>query len=91
MPFEDFSSAAETYTVNDKFSLYPKHGPIIINIPIRGIDATEVERIRNRNRRVCVRLFVKYRDSFTDNRYANFGYSVEVMGLSILPKYNDSN
>lgn len=93
-PFVDFTSAAEHTEVSHNFSLSPNttaHS-MVINIPIkRQISEPELDGIRSARLKICVRLCVKYRDSFNPRRYANFGYFVGPGGLGTLPKYNDSD
>lgn len=93
-PFTDFTSAAEHTEMPHKFSFPPNatEHPIVINIPIkRQIAEPELDAIRSARRKICVRLYVKYRDSFNPHRYANFGYFIAPGGFGTLPKYNDSN
>lgn len=90
--FEDFSSAADYFKSKNKFSLYPGHDPIVINIPIRrGLSETEREAVRGARLYVCVRVRLSFRDSFAPERYSNFGFWVMYEGMGFLPKYNDSN
>lgn len=91
-PFMDFTQAAEYTKKTDRFSLYPKHDPVVINIPIRTrVTEQQREAVRKAKLRVCFRVCVNYRDTFGSDRYANFGFAVEATGLGFLPKYNDSN
>ncbi|MFL6314511.1 MAG: hypothetical protein ACJ71W_20595 [Terriglobales bacterium] len=91
-PFVGFTGKADYSKRADVFSLYSKDKPVIINIPIETTITPEKQRaIKHHQLLLCVRLLVNYRDSFTPNRYANFGYVVMGGGLGFLPKYNDSN
>lgn len=91
-PFVDFTSAADHFGSSNRFSLHSRHKPTVINIPLRqGITPQQVRSVHQGELDVCVRVKVVYRDAFTPNRYANFGYMVDATGFRFLPKYLDSN
>lgn len=91
-PFIDFTGAVDHFASTNPFSLYSKHEAMAINIPVRkDILPHQVSAILKGDLEVCFRIKIEYRDAFTPCRYANFGYSIEGLGLRFLPKYNDSN
>ncbi len=93
LPFNDFTTSADHFKSTYKATLYPKHTPLIVNIPIRaGLTDAQLSDLRQLRLYACIRVRVAYRDTFSiSDRYANFGFYVLLDGLSFLPKYNDSN
>jgi hypothetical protein len=93
LPFDDFTSSADYFKSTDKITLYPKHQPLIVNIPIRtGVTDAQLSDLRQLRLYACIRIRVTYRDVLSaKSRYANFGFHVLGDGLGFLPQYNDSN
>jgi hypothetical protein len=89
----DFTDAADHFVSTDKITLYPKHNPLVINIPIRaGLSSAQLSDLKKLRLYACVRVRAEFRDVFQrDRRYANFGFYVMPEGFGFLPKYNDSN
>jgi hypothetical protein len=88
----DFTPAADHFKSSEPLAMYPNHGPLVINIPITsGLTDAQLSDLRHLRLYACVRIRVTYRDSFTQGRYANFGFYVLANGLGFLPKYNDAN
>jgi hypothetical protein len=91
-PFTDFTEAADYFSSQSPYSIYPHHDPIILNVPIRaGLSETQLVDLRELRLYACVRIRVAFRDAFSPNRYSNFGLYVMREGMGWLPKYNDSN
>ena len=91
-PFTDFSPAADHFVCDEPKSLHPKSKPLVVNIPLRrGLRPGEEHMIKTHAQDVCIRVLVKYRDAFSPNRHANFGYMLDADGFRFLPKYQDSN
>jgi hypothetical protein len=92
-PSSDFTGAADYFASTDKLTLYPKHGPLVVNIPFRsGLSAVQIAEITHLRQYACVRIRAEFRDAFSGGRrYVNFGFYVMLEGLGFLPKYNDSN
>jgi hypothetical protein len=91
-PVMDFSSKADYASVADRFSLPPNHEGRVINIPFtQGLSEADRLDLGHARRTAYVRLRVTFRDAFTPNRYAEFGFYVMFDGLGSLPKYQDSN
>jgi hypothetical protein len=91
-PVADFTPNADHRDVAERFSLPPNHEPLVVNIPFtNGLSDADRADVGNARRTAYVRLRVTFRDAFTPDRYADFGYWVMYRGLGILPKYHDSN
>jgi hypothetical protein len=91
-PFKDFTASASSYKHDHPAALYPNHSPWIINIPIQsGITEAQQADLRGLRLDACIRIYVTYRDAFSGDRYANFGFYIAAEGLGFLPKYNDAN
>lgn len=88
----DFSSAAYYYKSSNPTSLYPNHEPLVINIPLPdGLSPDQRAALKGLRLFALIRVHVSFRDAFSSDRYASFGYFVRSDGLGFLPKYNDSN
>jgi hypothetical protein len=91
-PVMDFTDKADHVKVAERFSLAPNADPIVINIPFRnGLTADDRRDLGQARRSAYIRLRVTFRDAFSPERYADFGYWVMNKGLGILPKYHNSN
>lgn len=91
-PFVDFTPSADHHKASEGKVLNPNHTPITINIPKRkGITDQQLSDLKQLRLYACIRVRVEYRDAFSTNRYAEFGYCVMANGLGFLPKYNDAN
>ncbi len=90
--FAGFTAAASHYNCDHRVTVYPKQKPIIINVPLgRSMSENERSEIRHLKKRVCIRVRVTYRNTFSSLRqYADFGYWPQKDGLGFLSKYNDS-
>lgn len=88
-PFSDFSLAADHHKSTEPVVMYPGSNPLIVNIPIRnGITLQQRASLRNRTSHVCIRIQIRYRDSFGSRKPINFGFVLHADGLGYLPKYN---
>jgi hypothetical protein len=90
-PFEDFTSGADHFKSGETLVLYPKHQPLIINIPLRtGMTPQQLIDLRKVRIFACIRIRVQYQDRFSrEPSYTNFGFWVQTDGLGFLPRYND--
>ena len=76
----------------NKYSLHSRHKPMIANVPLRqGITPQQVSAVKRNQLDICIRIKVTFRDAYSPNRYANFGYMLDAQGFRFLPKYHDSN
>ena len=91
-PETAFTDAADHFSSEKPFGLYPNHQGMTINIPIRsGLSDEQRQAIGHAQMFVAVRIKVTFRDAFTPTRFADFGYWVMLEGMGTLSKYQDSN
>lgn len=90
LPFVDFTPGADHYAHKESTVLYPRRGPMILNIPLRtGVTPEQMNEVRHLTLHICFRIHVHYRDGYKNEQDANFGFWLQPDGLGFLPKYND--
>jgi hypothetical protein len=88
---EDFTPRAEYFKAPNAIPVFPD-APIMLRIPFpNGLPESQLHEIKNAKKTGYVRVRAEYRDARNSTRYIDFGFRVEIDGISPMRKYSSAN